>query len=237
MHSINKANFAILDWFDHHFKPRFTDMQNELKHLPAGNLDDAVCEKFWIKPVGRIDCKLIEEEWPQLQRIFVTLAVKETTQSTIVKKLCTYSYSNRIKKALFEYDKLVRSIYTLEYLMNPELQRQVQRSQNRVESYHQLRAAIAEVSGRKQLTGKTDFVVDVSNECGRLIALAIIYYNAALLTRLLWRYQKEGHKRGLALLSKISPIAWQHIYLLGHYLFNGQHHIDLDEIIAHLKLC
>ena len=105
------------------------------------------------------------------------------------------------------------------------------------QSYHQLRAAIAEVSGRKQLTGKTDFAVDVSNECGRLIALAIIYYNAALLTRLLWRYQKEGHKRGLALLSKISPIAWQHIYLLGHYLFNGQHHIDLDEIIAHLKLC
>ena len=77
--------------------------------------------KFWIKPVGTIDELLIEEEWPQLQRIFVTLAMKETTQSTIVKKLCTYSYSNRTKKALFEYDKLVRSIYTLEYLMNPEL--------------------------------------------------------------------------------------------------------------------
>jgi Tn3 transposase DDE domain-containing protein len=33
MHSINKANFAILHWFGRRFEPRFTDLQRELKEL------------------------------------------------------------------------------------------------------------------------------------------------------------------------------------------------------------
>ena len=33
MHSVNKANFAILNWFGLHFEPRFTDMEKQLKEL------------------------------------------------------------------------------------------------------------------------------------------------------------------------------------------------------------
>jgi Tn3 transposase DDE domain len=57
---------------------------------------------------------------------------------------------------IFEFDKLVRGIYTLRYLRNPQLERNVHRSQNRIESYHQLRSAIAPVGGKKELTGRTD---------------------------------------------------------------------------------
>ncbi len=35
------------------------------------------------------------------------------------------------------------------HLRDPQLQRDVHRSQNRIESYHQLRAAIAQVNGKK----------------------------------------------------------------------------------------
>ncbi len=83
-----------------------------------------------------------------MKQILLTLANKETTQSKLIKKLCTYKQS-RTLKALFEFDKLVRSIYTLKYLRDPQLQRDVHRSQNRIESYHQLRAAIAQVNGKK----------------------------------------------------------------------------------------
>jgi hypothetical protein len=37
---------------------------------------------------------------------------------------------------------LIRSLYTLRYLRDPQLQRDVHRSQNRIESYHRLRSAI-----------------------------------------------------------------------------------------------
>lgn len=47
----------------------------------------------------------------------------------------------------------------------------------RVESYHQLRAAVAKVGGKKELTGKNDIATEISNQCGRLSSTAIIYYN------------------------------------------------------------
>jgi hypothetical protein len=62
------------------------------------------------------------------------------------------------------------------YLRNPQLERNVHRSQNRIESYHQLRSTIAQVGGKKELTGRTDIEIEISNQCARLIANAIIYY-------------------------------------------------------------
>ena len=48
------------------------------------------------------------------------------------------------------------------YLRDPQLQRNVHLSQNRIESYHQLRAAIAQVGGKKELTGQTDIDIEIS---------------------------------------------------------------------------
>jgi hypothetical protein len=76
----------------------------------------------------------------------------------------------------------------LRHLRNPKLHRDVQRSQKRLESYHQLRSAIAQVGGKKELTGRTDIEIEISNQCARLIANAIIYYNSAILSRLLIKY-------------------------------------------------
>ncbi|HFV8742744.1 TPA: Tn3 family transposase, partial [Escherichia coli] len=118
-----------------------------------------------------------------------------------------------------------------------QLERNIRRSQNRVESYHQLRAAIAKVGGKKELTGKNDIALEISNQCGRLISNAIIYYNSAILSRLLERLEAEGNTKGIDALTRISPVAWQHILLNGHYTFqNSNEIIDLDELVAGLKL-
>ena len=158
------------------------------------------------------------------------------TQSMLIKKLCTYKQEHRLRKALFEFDKLIRSIHTLNYLLDPTIQRNTHRSQNRVESYHQLRAAIAQAYGKKQLTGKTDIALEISNQCGRLIANAIIYYNSAILSRLFDRYEEASNKKALDLLKKISPVAWQHIHFQGHLIFSDQERINLDEITQQLNL-
>ena len=58
-----------------------------------------------------------------------------------------------------------------------------------------------------------------------------------LLSTLLERYQGGDNRRALALLRKISPVAWQHIHLLGHYTFRGNGHaIDLEALLANVKL-
>jgi TnpA family transposase len=215
--------------------PRFTNLRAQLKHLYCGNELEEYRECL-IQPAGRIDRELIVSEKANIDRIVATLGLKEMSQSILVRKLCTLSPHNPTRKAIFEFDKLIRSLYTLHYLRDPQLQRNVHRSQNRIESYHQLRAFIAQVSGKKHLTGRTDLDVAISNECGRLIANVVIAYNSILFSILLNRYQLAGEEKLLRLLKKISPVAWQHIHFLGHYLFRNNHQpIDVEAILAHVN--
>ena len=128
-------------------------------------------------------------------------------------------------------------LHTLRYLRDPTLQRHVHRSQNRLESYHQLRSAIAQVGGKKELTGRTDLEIEISNQCARLVANAIVFYNSAILSRLLTRYEASGNERALALVTSASPVAWRHVHLNGRYAFRGSGQaLDLDAIIQGLDL-
>jgi len=152
--------------------------------------------KCLIGPVGQIDRQASVEK-VNIDQIVATLGLKEITQGTLIRKLCTFTTSNPTRRAIFEFDKLIRSIYTLRYLRDPQLQRNVHRSQNRIESYHQLRSAIAQVGGKKELTGRTDIEIEISNQCARLITNTIIYYNSAILSQLLTKYEASGNAKAL----------------------------------------
>jgi hypothetical protein len=90
------------------------------------------------------------------------------------------------------------------------------------------------------LTGRTDIEIEISNQCARLIANAIIYYNSAILSRLLTKFETSDNAtlaRTLALITQISPAGWRQLLLSGHYTFlsNGKV-IDLDALVAGLEL-
>jgi len=236
MHSVNKANFAILDWFGMRAAPRFTSLQAQIPHLFCA-ADISRYAAFPLPPAGQIDRRLIAAELDTIDRIVATLALKETSQAALVHKLCSLAPQNRARKAVFEYDKLVRSLYTLEYIRNPELQRDVHRSQNRIEAYHQLRSVIAQIAGRKQLIGNTELDVFLTNQCGRLLALVIVAYNSILLSAVLNRHHQAGDQAADARLQKTSPVAWQSILFLGRYAFHGPRQpIDLDALLAAVNL-
>jgi hypothetical protein len=51
------------------------------------------------------------------------------------------------------------------------------------------------------------------------------------------RYQAAANPKFLELLKRISPVAWQHIHLLGHYAFRDkQHPINLEAILDCVNL-
>ena len=146
-------------------------------------------------------------------------------------QLCSLPHRNRTRKAIFEFDKLIRSIYTLKCALDPTILSNVHRSQNRIESYHTLRAAIAKVGGRKALLGKTDLEIEISNQCGRVIAIGIIHYNASLHSRAL---DQDPSKKRLKVLKKSSPAAWRHLHFTGHFTFyTHKKQIDIDKMIEY----
>ena len=86
------------------------------------------------------------------------------------------------------------------------------------------------------MTGRTDIEIEISNQCARLIANAVIYYNSAILSRLLKKYEDSGKTKTLALITQMSPAAWRHILLNGHYTFqNDGKLIDLDALVAGME--
>jgi len=96
---------------------------------------------------------------------------------------------------------------------------------------------IAQVGGKKELTGRTDIEIEISNQCARLIANTIIYYNSAILSHPLTKCAVRGNAKAVALITRMSPAAWRHILLNGHYTFQSSGKmIDLDALLAGLDL-
>jgi hypothetical protein len=112
----------------------------------------------------------------------------------------------------------------------------VHRSLNRGEALPQLISAIRKVSDKK-LPGKNEIEMEMCNECNRLIANCIIYYNATLLSNL---YKASNNKEQQAycdLIKRLSPVAWQHINLIGKYQFcKNQKAINIQELIETVLL-
>ena len=90
--------------------PSLPRSQAQVKQLYCGgNAKDY--ENHLIQPAGQIDRELIVSEKANIDRIVATLALKEMTQSILIRKLCALPIHNRTRKAIFEFDRLIRSIY------------------------------------------------------------------------------------------------------------------------------
>ncbi len=81
---------------------------------------------------------------------------------------------------------------------------------------------------------KTEAEQQIWNECSRLIANAIIYYNTLLLSRVYEQKQATSDQEAIAIVKGISPIAWQHINLYGTFEFStAPPKVDIDAVVAY----
>lgn len=236
-HGTNQVNFAILHIFGYQFAPRYKDIYDKLNDSLYGFKHPSLYPNDWIiKPIRKTINDLIIDEWENIQRIFLSLALKTTTQSIIVSKLSSHTRKNKTQRALWEYDNIIRSLYLLDYIDSPSLRQNVQKALNRGENYNKLRRAVSHANFGK-LHLKTEYEQQLWNECSRLITNCIIYYNASILSNFLVYKENMGDQEISSLLKQVSPVAWQHINLHGRYQFNNQpNSIDMDAIIQKLSL-
>jgi hypothetical protein len=75
--------------------------------------------------------------------------------------------------------------------------------------------------GGGEFRGMSELEVEIWNECARLIALIIIYYNMHLLSKLYENALAKNDMAAIEYLKHISPVASQHINISGLYEFTG----------------
>jgi len=169
-----------------------------------------------------------------MQWIMVSLALRTTSQSIIIGKLNAYPRKNKTRLALWEYDHIIESLYLLDYIDSPALRRNVQRAVNRGENFHHLRRAVCYANFGK-LRFKTEYEQHLWNECSRLIANCIIYYNLSILSAFFFLNAQTGIQDPAASLRGISPVAWQHINFYGRFEFTKTPApIDIEAIVRQL---
>ncbi len=178
----------------------------------------------------QIKMNVIEAGWQDIQRIILSLQGKRTTQTLLVRKLSGYPSSHPILQALTEYNRLTKAQYLLDYIDDASLRQYVQRALNRGEAWHFLRRAIASVN-RDQFRGKNETEIVIWNECARLTANAIIYFNSMILSHLLLHFEEVGDEEKAAITRQVFPVAWRNINMSGTYQFANDHELsDLQEI-------
>lgn len=148
------------------------------------------------------------------------------------RKLSSYARQNQTKKALWELENICRTLYILDFIDDVVLRQSVQKALNRGEAYHRFRRTIAYVNAGK-FRVKTEAEQQLWNECSRLIANAVIYYNTLLLSRVYERKQADDDQEAMNILKGVSPIAWQHVNLFGTFEFNqAASEVDIDALAA-----
>ena len=230
-HGTNQVNFFLLHVFGYRFAPRYRDLHKKMDSLVGFKAPGQDGDKL-IRPAHKVNTVRIVREWPNIQRILASLAQKDVTQATIVRKLSSYVRQNQTKKALWELEDICRTLHILETIDDVDFRQNVQKALNRGEAYHRLRRAVSYVNGGK-FRVKTEAEQQIWNECSRLVTNAILYYNTALLSKVYGQKVAAGELEAIELLRGVSPCAWQHVNLLGAIEFMRRaSKVDLDALAA-----
>jgi TnpA family transposase len=231
----NQVNFLLYDLIDIQYAPCYKSLQDRIKNL-HGFKPLSHYKNILIKPAKVSNKQNIITEWPNIQKILAAMLIKETTQSVVVKKICSHKNQSKLKKALWEYNNIHFSIYMLRFIDNPALRRGVRIALNRGEGYHKLYNGIAKIGGKK-FRGMSELEIEIWHECTRLLTLITVYYNMYILSQLIEKKLQEGDEKAARLIEKVSPLALRHLNFGGiyHYADNEGQNINMEAIVAALN--
>jgi len=233
-HSMNKYNFVFLGSINVDYVPNIKNIREAADNIYYATNQGA--NNPILKAKGKINFELIKSEKKEILRVLLSLMTQENTQTTLVRKLNSHARYARLRAALIEYNKLLKSIHVLNLIHDMQLRKVLKTARNRTESYHSLQGLIRKVyngifRGKKILNNQ------VSAHATRLVANCIVAYNATILNSIYVKMFNNGaSKESLAEFCRISPIAWSHLVFTGRYNFvKSDGNIDILRLVEKLE--
>lgn len=171
-----------------------------------------------LKPLlgGRVQTRTIREHWDEIARLVTSLRRGTVRPSLLVSKLAGHPRQNHLYIALREIGRIERSLFTLEWLQNPELRRRATVGLNKGEAHHTLQRAIR-FYRRGSVSDRTQLDQDLDALALNLVVAAVTLWNTAYLDRALQTLQEDGLAIPESLVPHLSPLGWEHITLTGTY--------------------
>ncbi len=219
-HGFTEVVFAVTHLLGFAFAPRLKKLS---KHRLYSFEKRKVYENqgFQILPKAYIDTELIADNWDDILRFVATIKLKRTSASQLFKRLNSYSNQHPLYQALKEFGKIIKTLFILRYIDDPELRQSIEKQLNKIE--HAQRFAKAVAFGNSQEVSQAEKEdQEMTAECRRLIENSVICWNYLYLTH---KLTKSGTGEKAELLKAVkegSIITWRHINFYGEYDFSEE---------------
>ena len=138
------------------------------------------------------------------------------TASLILRKLASYPRQNGLALSLRELGRIERTLFALEWLLDPALRQRVTAGLNKGEAKNTLARAVC-FNRLGEIRDRT-YELQRHRASGlNLVVAAIILWNTVYLERAVNAMRAQGIKFDEQLLKHVAPIHWNHIILTGDY--------------------
>lgn len=205
--------FAMMNFQGFKFAPRIRDLKDK-KLYPLSK--DVIYENLSSIIGGTVNTQLIENNWEEILRLMFSIKKGVVPSSLIIKKLGSYPRQNSLATAIREIGKIERTIFTLEWIRDPNLRRRVHTGLNKGEAKHALTRAI-HFNRLGEIRDKT-YQNQLYKASGlNLVASAIILWNTVYIEKAVNYLRQTDENFNEELISNLSPLGWEHINLTGDY--------------------
>lgn len=214
--------FGLMHLLGFRFAPRIRDLADKRLYIHG----DAKQYTTLAEMIGgNINVKHIRAHWDEILRLAASIKQGTVTASLMLRKLGSYPRQNGLAVALRELGRIERTLFTLDWMQNVELRRRVQIGLNKGEAKNALARAV--------FLNRLGEMRDRSFENQRyrasglnLVVAAIVLWNTVYLERAVQALRDSGKKVDDKLLTHLSPLGWEHINLIGDYIWHQSNEVE-----------
>jgi TnpA family transposase len=174
---------------------------------------------------GSLNVKVIRAHWEEILRLAASIKQGNVTASLMLRKLGSYPRQNGLAIALRGLGRIERTLFTLDWMQNVEPRRRVQIGLNKGEAKNALARAV--FLNRLGEIRDRSFENQGYRASGlNLVTTAIVLWNTIYLGRAVQAIRDSGKEVHETLLPHLSPLGWEHINLIGDYIWQQSRQVE-----------
>lgn len=236
-HGFSEIVFAISNGLGVFFAPRIKNYKDQFLYTFKGSSKkDYERKRFIVTPTATkyIDENIVEQ-WESILRAIVTIKLRMTTASRVLKRLSSYSKLHPLYKALKQVGRIYKTIFILKYIDDVNLRQSAEKALNRIEQSHQFAKAIS-FGNNQELKQGTREDQEIAVASRHLIQNAIVLWNYLKISKVLVQAKSQDKfETILDTVQQSSIMTWQHINIHGEYDFDPTELNDLESSTFELE--
>ena len=202
---------AVADMLGVRIAPRIRNLSDRRLYSIAPPSSYPTLKNLIEKP---INMRVLEEAWSDMLRFATSIKSGAIPPSLSMKRLAAWPKQNLVAAGMREYGRIVRTLFILDWIENPELRRQATEELNKGEARNTL-ARVVFYHRLGELRERTALAQANRTSGLNLVVTAIILWNTVYLDLAIKSLQEKGEEIPYRLIPHLAPLGWEHIILTG----------------------